>query len=214
VGGPEKLRDVVRIEVRPRLDGTGDRDGRGVDAVLPDAGGNQRLRRAQGGLPHREARQCGHWIVREAAAGDQEGAAAGCPQHGRGYLRRDDGAENIDVVGGSEPLDGGVEDLAWIWQGSVVHDDARGPWGTEDPFEHLTVPVQICDIRNDRVYLEAPAAQFRGELVELRFAAGDECAAEALAAEAPNHAGADSWSGPDQQEMLGVDTLGHTPPPS
>jgi hypothetical protein len=44
VGGPEKLRDVVRIEVRPRLDGAGDRDGRGVDAVLPYAGGDQRLR--------------------------------------------------------------------------------------------------------------------------------------------------------------------------
>ena len=44
VGGPEELRDVVRIEVRRRLDGTGDRDGRGVDAVLPDAGGDQRPR--------------------------------------------------------------------------------------------------------------------------------------------------------------------------
>jgi hypothetical protein len=100
-----------------------------VDAVLPDAGGNQRLRRAQGGLPHREARQGGHWIVGEAAAGDQQGAAASCPQDGRGYLCRDDGAEDVDVVGGSEPLDGGVEDLAWIWQGSVVHDDTRGPLG-------------------------------------------------------------------------------------
>src|SRR5580704_7437564 len=47
VGSPEKLGDLVRIEVRPRLDGTGDRDGRGVDAVIPDAGGNQRLRRAE-----------------------------------------------------------------------------------------------------------------------------------------------------------------------
>src|SRR5690349_4654473 len=119
VGRPEKLRDVVRIEVCPRLDGTGDRDGRGVDTVLPDAGGNQRLRRAQGGLPHREARQCGHWIVGEAAARDQQGAAAGCPQGRHGYLCRDDGAEDIDVVGGPEPLDRGIEDLARIRQGSV-----------------------------------------------------------------------------------------------
>jgi hypothetical protein len=212
VGGPEKLRDVVRIEVRPRLDGTDDRDGRGVDAVLPHAGGNQRLRRAQSGLAHREARQCGHWIVGEAAAGDQQGAAAGCPQDGRGYLCRDDGAEDIDVMGGSKPLDGRAEDLAGIWQGSVVHDDTGGPWRAEDPFERLAVAVQILDIRTDRLYLEAAAAQFRGELVE-RFAAGDECAAEALAAEAPNHGGADSWSGPDQQEVMRVNSLGHIPPP-
>src|SRR5580704_4307869 len=212
VGGPEKLGDVVRIEVRPRLDGTGDRDGRGVDAVLSDAGGDQRLRRAQGSLPHREARQCRHWIVGEAAAGDQQGTAASCPQDGRGYLCRYDGTEDIDVVGSSEPLDGSVEDLAWIWQGSVVHDDTGRPGGAEDTFERLAVAVQILDIRADRLYLKSAAAQFRGELVE-RFAAGDECAAEALAAEAPNHTGADSWSGPDQQEMMGVNRLGHIPPP-
>jgi len=87
-----------------------------------------------------------------------------------------------------------------------------GPWGAEDPFERLAVAVQILDIRADRLYLETAAAQFWGELVE-RFAAGDECAAEALAAEAPNHAGADSGSGPDQQEMMGVNRLGHMPPP-
>jgi hypothetical protein len=34
VGGPEKLRDVVRIEVRPRLGGTGDRD---LGALLGEA---------------------------------------------------------------------------------------------------------------------------------------------------------------------------------
>ncbi|HEX4107913.1 MAG TPA: Clp protease N-terminal domain-containing protein [Solirubrobacteraceae bacterium] len=28
---------------------------------------------------------------------------------------------------GSEPLDSGVEDLAWIWQGVVVHDDTGRP---------------------------------------------------------------------------------------
>src|SRR6476646_11096751 len=129
VGGPEKLRDVVRIEVRPRLNGTGDRDGRGVDAVLPDAGGNQRLRRAQGGLPHREARQCGHWIVGEADAGDQKGAAAGCPQDGRGYLCRDDGAEDIDVVGGSEPPDGGLAAAQFRAR------PGRCPWGSRVPSE-------------------------------------------------------------------------------
>ena len=61
-------------------------------------------------------------------------------------------------------------------------------------------------------YLEAAAAQFRSELVE-RLAAGDERASETLATEAPNHAGADSWAGPDQQEMAGVDGLGHLAPP-
>jgi hypothetical protein len=101
-----------------------------------------------------------------------------------------------------KPLDGGVEDLAWIWQGGVVHDDTGCPWGAEDPFELLAVVVQILDIRSDRLYLKATAAQFRCELVE-RFASRDECAAEALATEAPNHTGADSWSGPDQQEMMG-----------
>jgi hypothetical protein len=87
-----------------------------------------------------------------------------------------------------------------------------GPWGAEDPFERLAVAVQILDIRTDRLYLKAAAAQFRSEPVE-RFAARDECAAEALPAEAPNQAGADSWSGPDQQEMMGVNRLGHLPPP-
>jgi hypothetical protein len=124
------------------------------------------------------------------------------------WSRRDDGAEDIDVVGGSEPLDSGVEDLAGIWQRSVVHDDTGRPWGAEDPFERLVVALQILDVRADRLYLEAAAAQFRGELVERR-AARDECAAEALAAEAPNHRRADSWAGPDQQEMMGVNRLGH-----
>ena len=80
-------------------------------------------------------------------------------------------------MGGPEPLDGGVEDLAWIWQGSVIHDDTGGPRGAEDPFECLAIAVQILDIRADRLYLKAAAAQFRGELVE-RCGAGDECAAK------------------------------------
>src|SRR5437016_1046109 len=67
------------------------------------------------------------------------------------------------------------------------------------PFEPLALAGQVLDVRADRLYLKAAAAQFRGEVIE-RFAAGDECAAEALASEAPNHAGADSWSGPDEQE--------------
>ena len=166
-----------------------------MDAVLPDAGGDQGLRRAQRGLPHREARQRGHRVVGEAAAGDQEGAAARCPQDGHGDLRRDDGAEDIDVVGGSQPLDGGVEDLAWIRQGGVVDDDTGGARGAEDPLERPAVAVQILDIRADRLDLKPATAQFGGELVE-RFAAGDERAAEALAAEAPNHAGADSGPAP------------------
>ena len=61
VGGPEELRDLVRVEVGPGLDDTGDRDGRGMN--------------------------------------------------------------------------GRVEDLAWIRQGSVVHDDTGGPGRAEDPFE-------------------------------------------------------------------------------
>ena len=115
-------------------------------------------------------------------------------------------------MGGSEPLDGGVEDLAWIWQGSVVHDDTGGPGGAEDPFERLAVAVEILNIDGDRLDLEAAAAQFRRELVE-RLAAGDERAAEALAAEASNHAGADSRSGANQQEMMVVNRLGHVPRP-
>src|SRR2546423_15669699 len=82
---------------------------------------------------------------------------ASCPQEWRGYLCRDDGAEDIDVVGGSEPLDGGAEDLAWIWQGSVVHDDTGGPRGAEDPFERLAVAVQILHIDADLLYLKAAA---------------------------------------------------------
>jgi hypothetical protein len=85
------------------------------------------------------------------------------------------------------------------------------PRGAEDTFERLAVTVQILDIRPDRLYLKPAAAQSRGELVE-RFAAGDEGAAEALSTEAPNHTSADSRSGPDQQEMMGVNRLGHTPP--
>jgi len=42
-------------------------------------------------------------------------------------LCRDDGADDVDVVGGSEPLDGGVEDPAGIWSGSVVYDDTGAP---------------------------------------------------------------------------------------
>jgi hypothetical protein len=74
----------------------------------------------------------------------------------------------------------------------------RGHPGDEDPFERLAVAVQILHIRADRLYPKATVAQFRGELVD-RFTAGDERAAEALPAEAPNHAGVDSRSGPDQQ---------------
>ena len=144
---PEKLRDVVRIEVRARLDGAGDRDGRGVDAVLPDAGGNQRLRRAQGGLSHREARQRGHWIVGEAAAGDQQGAAAELPagrarlpvqrRRHRGHRRR----RRFAAAG------------RWC-RGSRL-DRARrrctprhlGPArALQDPFERLAKAGQILDI--------------------------------------------------------------------
>src|SRR4051812_42255825 len=151
-------------------------------------------------------------MVGEAAAGGQQGAASGSSQDGRRDLCRDDGAEDIDVVGGSEPLDGGAEDLARVEQGGVVHDDTGGPRGAEDPFERLAVGVQIRDVRGNRLDLEAAAAKFTGELVE-RSAAGDERAAKALAAEAPNHRGADSWSGPDQQEMMGVNRLVHLAPP-
>jgi hypothetical protein len=77
-----------------------------------------------------------------------------------------------------------------------------GPWALKIRSSVSAVAVQILDIRSDRRYLKAASAQFRGELVK-RFASGDECAAEALATEAPNHTGADSWSGPDQQEMMG-----------
>jgi hypothetical protein len=87
-----------------------------------------------------------------------------------------------------------------------------GPRGDEDPFERRAVAVQIRDVRGDRLDLEAAAAQVTGELVE-RSAAGDERAAKALSAEAPDHAGADAWSGPDQQEMTGVNRLGHRAPP-
>ena len=77
----------------------------------------------------------------------------------------------------------------------------------KDPLERRTVAVQISDVCDHRLDLKPVATQLSGELLE-RFAAGDECAAEALASEAPNHAGADSWSGPDQQEMMGVNRLG------
>ena len=121
-------------------------------------------------FPHREAGQCGHWIVGEAAAGDQQGAAASCPQAGRGYLCRDDGAEDIDVICGPEPSDRRIEDLARIRQGSVVHGDARGAWGAEDPLERRTVAIQIPDIRDHRLDLKPVAAQLSGELLG-RFAA-------------------------------------------
>jgi len=183
VGGPKEVRDVVRIERRPAYDRTGDRDGCGMDAVLLDTGGDQGRRRAQGGLPHGEARQCGHRMVGEAAAGEEQCAAAGGPQDGCGDLCRDDGAADIDVVCGPEPFNRRVEDLARIRQGRVVHGDARGARGAEDPLERRTVAVEIFDVCAHRLDLKPVATQVRGELLD-RFAAGDERAAEAFAAEA------------------------------
>ena len=148
----------------------------------------------------------------KAAAGGKERAAARRPQDGGRDLGRDDGAEDIDVVRGAQPLDGGVEDWARIGEGGVVHDDAGRPGSAEDAFERLAVAVQIGDVRDDRLDLEAAAAQVVGELVE-GSTAGDEGAAKALAAEAPDDAGADSWAGSDQQQMAGVNGLGHLAPP-
>jgi hypothetical protein len=61
------------------------------------------------------------------------------------------------------------------------------------------------------VSLEAGVAQCGGELD--RPAAGDERAAEALAAEASDHGGADPRAGADQQQVVGVNGLGHVHPP-
>jgi hypothetical protein len=152
--------------------------GCGMDAVLLDTGGDQGRRRAQGGLPDRQARQCGHRMVGEAAAGKQQCAGAGGPQDGCGDLGRDDGAEDIDVIRGPEPADRRVQDLARIRQGSVVHDDARDARGVEDPLERRTVAVQIFNACAHRLDLSPIATQLRDELLE-RFVAGDECAAEA-----------------------------------
>jgi hypothetical protein len=129
----------------------------GMDAVRGDAGGDQRLRRAQGGLADREGRQRRHRVVGEATAGGQERAAAGRAQDGRGDLRRDHGAEDIHIVGAPQPFDGGVEDLARVRQGGVVDDDAGGARGAEDPLERLAVAVQVRDVGGDRLDLEAVA---------------------------------------------------------
>ena len=137
-------------------------------------------------------------MVGEAAAGEKQCAGAGGPKDGCGDLCRDDGAEDIDVICGPEPSERRVEDCAGIRQGSVVHGDAGGAWSAEDPLERRTVAVQIFDVCAHCVDLEPFATQLRGESLE-RFAVGDECAAEAFAAEAPNDAGADAGSGPDQQ---------------
>ena len=163
------------------------------------------------GLPDGQARHCGHWMVGEAPAGEEQCAGAGGPQDGHGDLCRDDGAEDIDVICGPEPSDRRVEDLARIRQGGVVHGDAGGAWGAEYPLERRTVGVQIFDVCAHRLDLKPFATQLRGESLE-RFAAADECAAEAFAAEAPNDAGADSGSGADQQEVMRVNRLGHMPP--
>ena len=182
-----------------------------MDAVLPDTGGDQGRRRAQGGLPHREARQCGHRMVGEAAAGEQQRAGAGGPQDGCGDLCRDHGAEDIDVICGSEPFDGRVEDLTRIRQGSVVHGDARGAWGAEDPLERRTVAVQIFDVRAHRLDLKPVATQLRGELLQ-GFAAGDECAAKPLGRSAerrrqPRRVRPRSAGGDEGQQVR------HMPPP-
>jgi hypothetical protein len=50
VCGPEEFGDLLGVEVGPRFDGADDRDGRGVDVVRGDTGGDQRLCRAQGGV--------------------------------------------------------------------------------------------------------------------------------------------------------------------
>ena len=55
---------------------------------------------------------------------------------------------------------------------------------------------------------EPVATQLSGELLD-RFPAGNECAAEAFAAEPPHDAGADTGSGPDQQEVTRVNRIGH-----
>jgi hypothetical protein len=136
-------------------------------------------------------------MVGEAAAGEEQRAGAGGPQDGCGDLCRVDSAEDIDVIRGPEPSDRRVEDLARIRQGSVVHDDAGGAWGAEDPLERRTVAVQVFDVCAHGLDLKPVATQLSGELLK-RFAAGDECTAEAFAAEAPNDAGADAGSGPDQ----------------
>ena len=147
-------------------------------------------------------------MIGKAPAGEEQRARARPPQNGRGDLRRDDGAEDIDVVGYSEPLDRRLEDLARIRQASVVNNDAGGARGAEDLLERRTVAIQISDVRAHRLDLEPAAAQFAGELLN-RLAAGDERAAEALAAEAPNDSGADTRSRPDQQEVTRINRLGH-----
>ena len=80
---------------------------------------------------------------------------------------------------------------------SVVHGDAGGARGAKDPLERRAVAVQIFDVSTHRLDLKPVATQLRGELLE-RFAAGDQRAAEAFAAEAPNNTGADAGAGPDQ----------------
>jgi hypothetical protein len=66
-----------------------------------NTGSDQRRRRAQRGLPNREARQSGQRMVGEAAAGEQQRAGAGCPQDGRSDLCRDDRAEDVNRICGS-----------------------------------------------------------------------------------------------------------------
>jgi hypothetical protein len=54
-------------------------------------------------LPHGEARERGHRMVGDAAAGAEQRAGAGGPQDGCGDLCRDDGAEDIDYAVRSRP---------------------------------------------------------------------------------------------------------------
>ena len=150
-------------------------------------------------------------MVGEAAAREEQRAAAGGPQNRSRDLRRDDGAKHVDVIGDPEPFDRRIEELARIGQGGVVDDDAGGAWGGEDPLERRTVRVQIGDVRAHRVDLEPIATQLRRELLEL-LTAGDERATEAFAAEAPNDAGADAGSGPDQKQMARVNRFRHRTP--
>jgi len=102
-------------------------------------------------------------------------------------LRGDDGPYDIDVICDAKPLDGGVQDLAWIRQGCVVHDDTRSARAGEDPLERRSVAVKVLDVSAHGLDLKAETPQLGGKLLE-RCAAGDERAPEALAAEAPHDA--------------------------
>ena len=93
--------------------------------------------------------------------------------------------------------------------GLRCNGDARGARGAKDLLERRSIAVQIFDVCAHRLDLRPVATQLSGELLD-RFPAGNECAAEAFAAEPPHDAGADTGSGPDQQEVTRVNRIGHS----